>query len=415
MIEEQRAVLSGKGGEIDGDKTILGRDILSVLSKSLRARRFMPPFIVFPVRSNIATAANANMSVDEVLCQISTFIAAGHETTSSALTWCMYALVQNPLVQRKLRAALRDVERDLQLEHAGLEESNPQLYQQTLTDRLSKCEYLDWVIREALRLHAPITSTMRVCMRDEDEIPVSSEGANGEHNGGGCVDKNGKRLFGIRVKKWDIITIPIQAINKSQALWGEDARAFKYELLLDFGTLLSSNALANRPERWAQPPSTAKAIPGLYSNTLTFLNGNPLDGNRACIGYKFALIEYARAIHRFCSGLAQIVSQDENLLIHVGQGHRIPAGGLDGHREEGQVSCSPSCSSAVCAPLELSLTLHLSQCRHPAIRQVGARVGESDAAAHPASLSLRRVLAPPAVSIITHLAHRIELTTLTLL
>jgi len=255
VIEEQRQVLSGKSGEIDGDKTILGRDILSVL-----------------IRSNIATSASQNMSVNEVLCQISTFIAAGHETTSSALTWCLYALVQNPLVQRKLRAALRDVERDLQLEHAGLEESDPQLHQQTLTDRISKCEYLDWVVRETLRLHAPITSTMRVCMRDEDEIPVTSEGANGEHGGGGCMDKNGKRLYGIRVKKWDIITIPIQAINKSQALWGEDARSFK-------------------PERWAQPPSTAKAIPGLYSNTLTFLNGNPLDGNRACIGYKFALIE----------------------------------------------------------------------------------------------------------------------------
>ncbi|KAJ6584658.1 cytochrome P450 [Mycena capillaripes] len=255
VIEEHRQVLAGKSGEIDGDKTILGRDILSVL-----------------IRSNIATAAKENMSVNEVLCQISTFIAAGHETTSSALTWCLYALVQNPLVQRNLRAALRDVERELQLEEAGLEESDPQLYQQTLTDRLSKCEYLDWVVRETLRLHAPITSTMRVCMRDEDEIPVTSEGKNGEHGGGGCVDKTGKRLYGIRVKKWDIITIPIQAINKSQALWGEDARTFK-------------------PERWAQPPSTAKAIPGLYSNTLTFLNGNPLDGNRACIGYKFALIE----------------------------------------------------------------------------------------------------------------------------
>ncbi|KAF8208593.1 cytochrome P450 [Mycena galopus ATCC 62051] len=255
VIDEQREVLAGKSGEVDGDKTILGRDILSVL-----------------IRSNFATAASQNMSVNEVLCQISTFIAAGHETTSSALTWCLYALVQSPLVQRKLRAALRDVERDLELEHAGLEESNPELYQQTLTDHLSKCEYLDWVVRETLRLHAPITSTMRVCMRDEDEIPVFSEGANGEHGGGGCLDKNGKRLYGIRVKKWDIITIPIQAINKSQALWGEDARAFK-------------------PERWAQPPSTAKAIPGLYSNTLTFLNGNPLAGNRACIGYKFALIE----------------------------------------------------------------------------------------------------------------------------
>ena len=46
-----------------------------------------------------------------------------------------------------------------------------------------------------------------------------------------------------------------------------------------------------RPERWAAPPQEARAIPGLYSNTLTFLNGNPLGGNRACIGYKFALIE----------------------------------------------------------------------------------------------------------------------------
>jgi len=46
-----------------------------------------------------------------------------------------------------------------------------------------------------------------------------------------------------------------------------------------------------RPERWAAPPQEARAIPGLYSNTLTFLNGNPIGGNRACIGYKFALIE----------------------------------------------------------------------------------------------------------------------------
>ncbi|KAJ7164713.1 cytochrome P450 [Mycena crocata] len=277
VIEEQRQVLSGKSGDIDGDKTILGRDILSVL-----------------IRSNIATSANQSMSVNEVLCQISTFIAAGHETTSSAVTWCLYALVQHPLVQRKLRAALRDAEADFQREHAGLEKSDPQLYQQALTDRLSQCEYLDWVVRETLRLHAPITSTMRVCMRDEDEIPVTADGVNGEHGGGGCIDKAGKRLYGIRVKKWDIITIPIQAINKSQALWGEDSRAFK-------------------PERWAHPPSTAKTVPGLYSNTLTFLNGNPLDGNRACIGYKFALIEMKIFLHTLLKDIE--FRQDPSMVI----------------------------------------------------------------------------------------------------
>ncbi|KAJ7644303.1 cytochrome P450 [Roridomyces roridus] len=243
LIEERsRAVIeeqAQKCGAIQGDKTILGRDILSVL-----------------IRSNIATSADQNMSVDEVLCQISTFMAAGHETTSSALTWCLYALVQNPLAQSQLRTALRDIECDLRSECPELAGSE---YLEMLTERVSKCEYLDWVIRETLRLHAPITSTMRVCMRD-DQIPVDSDALN--------VDKNGRRLYGIRVKKWDIITIPIQAINKSTALWGEDARAFK-------------------PERWARPPpNAAKAIPALYSHMLTFLNGN-----HACIGYKFALLE----------------------------------------------------------------------------------------------------------------------------
>ena len=48
-----------------------------------------------------------------------------------------------------------------------------------------------------------------------------------------------------------------------------------------------------RPERWADdPPEAARAIPGLFANTLTFLNGNPLNGNRACIGFKFAMFEY---------------------------------------------------------------------------------------------------------------------------
>ena len=44
--------------------------------------------------------------MNEILCQISTFLAAGHETSSSALTWTLYALARAPAVQARLREEL---------------------------------------------------------------------------------------------------------------------------------------------------------------------------------------------------------------------------------------------------------------------------------------------------------------------
>lgn len=141
------------------------------------------------------------MSVEEILCQISTFIAAGHETTSSALTWCLYTLSQNPGAQDTLRTHLRALD--------------PR--SATLEEDVTREEYLDWVVRETLRVHAPITSTMRVCMRERDEIPVSRP----------FTDRNGRARGAIEVKRHDIISVPIQAVNKSESVWGPDAQEFR--------------------------------------------------------------------------------------------------------------------------------------------------------------------------------------------
>ncbi|THV03802.1 cytochrome P450 [Dendrothele bispora CBS 962.96] len=234
----------------------IGTDLIQRATAEVSEKPVNKDLLSVLVRSNSA-AATQRMSTQEILCQISTFIAAGHETTASALTWCLYALSQSPHSQSTLRAALRAI---------PTSDSQSQL-----TEEILKCEYLDWVVRETLRVHAPITNTMRVCMKDGgDEIPVTSTSENGSL--GGFTDRYGTRRSSIPVNKWDIISIPISAINRSSEVWGSDAKVF-------------------RPERWASPPSQANAIPGLYSNILTFLNGNPLDGNRACIGYKFALIE----------------------------------------------------------------------------------------------------------------------------
>lgn len=86
--------------------------------------------------------------------EILSFLVAGHETTSTAATWCLFALTQAPEVQKKLRAELYTLGTD-----------TPTM------DDLSNLPYLDAVVRETMRIHSPVPSTIRVATKD-DVIPV---------------------------------------------------------------------------------------------------------------------------------------------------------------------------------------------------------------------------------------------------
>ena len=74
---------------------------------------------------------------------------------SVATTWALFALTQSPDVQVKLRNELLSVSTD-----------NPTM------EELNALPYLDAVVRETLRLHAPVSSTARQAMKD-DIIPLS--------------------------------------------------------------------------------------------------------------------------------------------------------------------------------------------------------------------------------------------------
>jgi len=99
------------------------------------------------------------------------------------------------------------------------------------------------------------------CAAIDDVIPLGSS----------IRDRSGKIISKIRVKKGDVITIPIAPVNQLKSIWGPDAHEF-------------------RPERWsdikASEIGSVSSIPGIYSNLLTFLGGP-----RNCIGYRFALAE----------------------------------------------------------------------------------------------------------------------------
>jgi|SRR5712671_2433577 len=73
---------------------------------------------------------------------------------STAVSWTLFALSCHPAVQAKLRSELRTCQTD-----------SPTM------DQLQALPYLDGVVREALRLYAPVSSTNRVAMHDA-EIPL---------------------------------------------------------------------------------------------------------------------------------------------------------------------------------------------------------------------------------------------------
>ncbi|KAG9120093.1 hypothetical protein FRC07_004564, partial [Ceratobasidium sp. 392] len=225
IVADKKAMLLQE--EKDGVES-KDRDILSLLIKSNMIQEIS------------GAKEDQAMTDAEVLGQISTFLAAGHETTSTSTTWALYALAKHPLVQSKLRE-------ELQASQLGDEPSMAEL---------EKLSYLDNVVRETLRVFPAVPVISRQATEDA-VIPV----------GQGYKDRYGVTQNEIRIQKWDTLRISILAINRAKDVWGEDAWEF-------------------RPERWDNLPSTVKDMPGVFGNLMTFIHGH-----HACIGYRFALVE----------------------------------------------------------------------------------------------------------------------------
>ncbi|KAJ7435163.1 cytochrome P450 [Mycena galericulata] len=221
IVTNSTAVLNGS----EGEKGSHGRkDLLSVLLKS-------------NLSANVPESQR--MSDAEVIAQISTFLLAGHETTSAAVAWALHALSLQTAIQAKLREEL-----------LTLSTENPTM------DELNSLPYLESVVRETMRLHAPAVFTQRRAMKD-DVLPLSKP----------YIDKEGKAHNSLPIPKGQMMHIPILAVNTDKEIWGEDAFEFK-------------------PERWDNIPEAVNAIPGVWANLFTFFAGP-----HNCIGFRFSLAE----------------------------------------------------------------------------------------------------------------------------
>jgi cytochrome P450 len=125
------------------------------------------------------------------------------------MSWVLFELAQHPALQLELRSEARA----FPLPPAARD--NAPLDAETLA-ALDKLPLLDAVVRETLRLHAPVQRSGRVATADA-EIPLARP----------FVDARGVRQDVVRVAKGDQFTIPILLVQRSTALWGEDAREWK--------------------------------------------------------------------------------------------------------------------------------------------------------------------------------------------
>jgi len=186
---------------------------------------------------------NFKLLHEEVIGQISLFLFAGYDTTAVSISWAMVELARHPEKQDKLRRELHQLS------------GNDPTWDQVVTG--TACPYLDAVVHESLRLHPPVEALQRTADKD-DIVPLSSP----------IKTSSGKMVDSIFVQKGTTVITPFVHMNRSEALWGPNAKQFV-------------------PERWLEENlHPSKNISG-YRHLYTFS-----DGPRICLGRMFALAEF---------------------------------------------------------------------------------------------------------------------------
>ncbi|XP_023156013.1 putative cytochrome P450 superfamily protein isoform X1 [Zea mays] len=175
------------------------------------------------------------------------FLIAGKDTTGNTLSWFLYMLCKNPIVQDKVALEIKE-----SVEWAE-EDNNREDFTARLNDRaIDKMHYLHAAISETLRLYPAVPVDGKMA-EDDDVLPN-----------------------GYKVIKGDGINYMIYAMGRMTYLWGEDAEDF-------------------RPERWIANGVFQQESP------YKFVSFNA--GPRTCLGKDFAYrqmkIMAATLIHFF--------------------------------------------------------------------------------------------------------------------
>ncbi|KFK43581.1 hypothetical protein AALP_AA1G144900 [Arabis alpina] len=162
------------------------------------------------------------------------FILAGRDTSSVALSWFCWAIQKHPEVENKIICEIREILRQR-------EDSPTSKTESLFTVReLNKMVYLQAALSETLRLYPPIPMEMKQAIED-DVFPD------------GTFIRKGSRVY-----------FSIYAMGRMESIWGKDCEMF-------------------RPERWIQAGQFVSEGQFKY----VVFNAGP----RLCLGKTFAYLQ----------------------------------------------------------------------------------------------------------------------------
>lgn len=200
---------------------------------------------------------------ENLVDQLMTFLAAGHETTASSMTWAIYLLCKHPEVQSRLREEVR----------ARLPRIDPDDAATATTISsldIDHMPYLNAVCSEVLRYFSPVPMTIR-------ETGVDTT------------------IQGVKVPKGTRIILGVSAVNKDAALWGADAMQFNPDRWLVARPQQQHDADKGGADRGGAGVGDPRvvAVAGNGGATSNFAFMTFLHGPRSCIGMSFARAEFA--------------------------------------------------------------------------------------------------------------------------
>ncbi|KZV45140.1 hypothetical protein F511_25302 [Dorcoceras hygrometricum] len=152
------------------------------------AQNFGTDFLGSLLAAHHAADKKNQISVDNIIDECKVIFLAGHETTSSLLSWTFLLLAIHIDWQEKARNEVFQL----------FGEENPK------SEGLSRLKIISMIINETLRLYSPLTSLARRTKSNvtlgKYELPANME-----------------------------ISVPTLALHTSREIWGEDAHLFKPE------------------------------------------------------------------------------------------------------------------------------------------------------------------------------------------